>query len=1200
MGTTLALFWHLSSTDKKERLDASVKLVGALEQFQAQFGPQQQSQSHSDDEEDEEEEGAQAQRGKEDGLDTLNAQDVSYSIRRLIRGLASPRESSRLGFAVALTELLSRINTITCAQIVTLIMDSSKPQGSMTGQEERDVLFARLFGLMSVVQSDLVVRQGSLPASASSLAEVSSLSGYNDILSQLIALGEKKSWLRESAWFTILLGIDILHEAKVEWKADAIESTIQHIFVEYKIWSPEKVAAALKMQSLYPNKNWGKIFAPTFKNGDLLGSANLQILARILKESVVEDGEESVKSSGASWKPQLHFAWQYLLDQYLPGPDSQSPSKGLFQDFFRIVVDESLFSATSSPQRKYWGFQVFQKALSRIDEEHMPMLFTKNFMRSWINHLSNRDGYLHKIAQQAATEVQVFIKKNPHLGFSLILQLTGVHGSQNFDKLTKTKTLGSVVSSLDSAGIHKYIQWLLSQVDEVDATDGDAIRAINHKRQWTIDQMFALIRNGTIPKNDEWVQSILDWLVVHGLFLVNKRSSKNPIAAARLVAKPPFSDELRKSCRTRLMSCLGELNSQASLVKTAYPDDKTVKTLAAATDGEFWVSKALNTITTLVAHSKHISVLVEVDEEDQQLRLKAQELVNKLKEVKGDQRETARGAELLLVATTLHHYCADDPEEIDNESLQACIEGTARMFPEGKKKKDTKKKAEKNIDKDESTHEPVDILVDTIIGFLEKSTAYLRTTANQVFALLSSSVKESTVDLILTQLERRDPVADESEDEDEDEDVDVEMVGASGEDEGSEDEDDEEDSEGDDIDEEDDEDIDDEEALALRNKIEQALRVNGIEPATGDTDSEEEELMDDEQMMAIDEQLAEAFRSRANETKSKKHDAQREATHFKNRVLDLVDAYIRKQPSNPLVLRFVTPLVELIASIGPDERHLQEKTKGIFCNRLVPGLNQLPSDVPKELTIKIFQDVHGYARRLRVPGLGIALKHCSLHLTKALLNLGAEDIILESYRGSLVDSSTRKNSALRPDFFDEFLRRYREIGWKLREDILNLSDKALNGHRQGQVFQSLDILVSVVSTMSNCKSEWIAFLPQLIAKLQHVAITACGQEATINSTQVKAVMKFAINVLRLTQRHAPEQFQVVWKADPWISLKAELDSCKRFENTTGLRQTCEQIISTIKNPDSASKNKSGKRKAAEAQAIPEKKEAKRKKMKGDI
>lgn len=104
MTTTLPLFWDLSSASKKDRINASVKLVGALEQFQAKFVPQTPAPgtSGSDDEDDEDEdEGAL----KSDGLNLQNAQDVSYSIRRLIRGLASPRESSRLGFAVALTEV---------------------------------------------------------------------------------------------------------------------------------------------------------------------------------------------------------------------------------------------------------------------------------------------------------------------------------------------------------------------------------------------------------------------------------------------------------------------------------------------------------------------------------------------------------------------------------------------------------------------------------------------------------------------------------------------------------------------------------------------------------------------------------------------------------------------------------------------------------------------------------------------------------------------------------------------------------------------------------------------------------------------------------------------------------------------------------------------------------------------------------------
>lgn len=37
-------------------------------------------------------------------LDKENAPDVVYAVKRLIRGLGSSRDSSRLGFAVALTE----------------------------------------------------------------------------------------------------------------------------------------------------------------------------------------------------------------------------------------------------------------------------------------------------------------------------------------------------------------------------------------------------------------------------------------------------------------------------------------------------------------------------------------------------------------------------------------------------------------------------------------------------------------------------------------------------------------------------------------------------------------------------------------------------------------------------------------------------------------------------------------------------------------------------------------------------------------------------------------------------------------------------------------------------------------------------------------------------------------------------------------
>lgn len=65
-------------------------------------------------------------------------------------------------------------------------------------------------------------------------------------------------------------------------------------------------------------------------------------------------------------------------------------------------------------------------------------------------------------------EVQAFVQDKPQLGFALILQLTGVNGNQQFDKITRTKTVESVLASLDAQGIKNYIDHILTQADESD------------------------------------------------------------------------------------------------------------------------------------------------------------------------------------------------------------------------------------------------------------------------------------------------------------------------------------------------------------------------------------------------------------------------------------------------------------------------------------------------------------------------------------------------------------------------------------------------------------------------------------------------------------------------------------------------------------------------------------------------------------
>jgi DNA polymerase phi len=195
-------------------------------------------------------------------------------------------------------------------------MDETKAQGSITGQEERDILFARLFGITSIIQSGLLVRTGALTTSASFAAQASTVSSYEEAISQLLILGKKKSWLRESAWWTIALAVDALEESSVGWKDGAIDVTLQHLFIENKIWSPEKVALALKLQSLHPDRDWRKFFSPSFKNPDLLNTSNLQNLARILKVIISVISRVEVNKKPYYRNPQ----WTTRMQRMSPRP----------------------------------------------------------------------------------------------------------------------------------------------------------------------------------------------------------------------------------------------------------------------------------------------------------------------------------------------------------------------------------------------------------------------------------------------------------------------------------------------------------------------------------------------------------------------------------------------------------------------------------------------------------------------------------------------------------------------------------------------------------------------------------------------------------------------------------------------------------------------------------------------------------------
>ena len=85
-------------------------------------------------------------------------------------------------------------------------------------------------------------------------------------------------------------------EEDVPWREEAVRNLLERVFGEDcsteggarksgSMWTPERIALALRAQRLWPGREyeWRRQWAPTIKHGNVLHPANLATLAKILK-----------------------------------------------------------------------------------------------------------------------------------------------------------------------------------------------------------------------------------------------------------------------------------------------------------------------------------------------------------------------------------------------------------------------------------------------------------------------------------------------------------------------------------------------------------------------------------------------------------------------------------------------------------------------------------------------------------------------------------------------------------------------------------------------------------------------------------------------------------------------------------------------------------------------------------------------------
>ncbi|KAI5812401.1 DNA polymerase phi-domain-containing protein [Pyronema omphalodes] len=881
---SLTLYKPLGSNDDKERLDAAKQLSSELSDLIAG------------------EKSAESEKS------------LNYALKRLTRGLASGANSSRPGFSVVLTELVRELlkeeNSekwgIKHADVLKAVVDNTACQGGISGQEERDHWLGRMFGLESLMLSGAFFG-----------AE------WKELLERIFEVANKKPWLSETAAFAVAKAQG---DAEVTWQM-VQDAGLAKTGEGVGIW----LSLAARGHQIGQNP---------------LSMKKLMETAKVLKESGSE--EEGIKSKG-SWNAKLGFVWDLCLDVYF-GKDEAGVKKTSvsWDDFWRVVIDESLFANSSSAQRKTWGFQFFIKALNRVETpEQLTLMFSKNFMRTLINQLADEDRQVHAWAVKVSNVLASKSETTSWIVPTVFKQLATNNGTPNFDKLTKTKTIDKVLCNADEAGLLEIIKELYTIIINPIASTPDvedATKVCEVRRQWAADQILSVIRNGKTVKAESWLRKVVELFVTFGYFEITDKKKK---------PAHPVTTTSQGMFRARLMSCLTHLIGLKDVDST-----------------ETWPYMAIQTINALSAQKKSYNFTIDLDEQISEALDKARNAVEKLHSKRAADKTDFRllSFELLYSLVILQVYngesdalgVLEDLQSIQKQILTSKVEDT------------------------EMEMEPSEVLVDILLSFLSKQSMLLKRLAHTVFTSFCSSITRAGIERCFEVLETKEGLEGQSElfdeendedegDDSEDDDVeeldsDVEMLSLPEVEAGSnasDSEDDDEEASDVEIEMPSDSEDDDMTPTEATLKLEADLKA-ALYPG-GEPDSDSDADLDDEAMLKMDDAISAIFKNRKEELSKRKQKklAKELIVTFKAKILELLEILVKTRPTAAMSLEIILPCLKLARETRDNK--LQEKalnTIRAFAHASKrEGLPVLENEEDKEAAWKILEFIHEEASK---------------------------------------------------------------------------------------------------------------------------------------------------------------------------------------------------------------------------------------------
>ncbi|KIX95770.1 uncharacterized protein Z520_08478 [Fonsecaea multimorphosa CBS 102226] len=973
-------------------------------------------------------------------------------LTRLFRGLCSSRKSARLGFSVALTELLSQLaaapdvspeSHVSVSAVIDLLEAQTLPEKGTSGQDERDHYFGRVFGADAILKSGIV------------FGKKTDQSHFKRLLDIVCALAIKKPWLRqECGW--------VLYNCIVSDQDDLPESLSLHIIdklvANKLIRTPEGVAIWLVASRRFPSV---KLPKSTWKSGHPLVKKDVNILADILKDAKVqqEEGDSDLKSQGsARWSANLHFAWEVVLAETFRNTSRESgvrkdvknsirgDDKITFDLFWKVVVDESLFAPASSAERKSWGFSLWKKIFETAPPELLIYTFTPQATRCLANSLKSSERFLQRSAQRLSQVIQARLAdteprdQRANLAATYVQALLQSVSVGDFDQITKSKTLQSLFEAKQT-GVVEGISFALTDLLKRSSEEKEKKTTLLQQKtilnlQWKMIsarlrrwEQIQMQQEGDIDETEkELVSSVLQsWLREVCISPTSNRLHNlngEFLPEARDFAKERLSLAFEQALKLGSLGCwllkhvllhIRELEALNVQMSTAFEDD--IKAI---------VETAWQNLANIQTNTQMSSTV-------DRAPAKASKTAVHVKVLSFPEGLS------LLYSLLLFQIYSGETEAV--QILQEVLENWSRRTDNQKSNAST-----------DNGQVSADAIMEILLSFVSRPSKFMRRITIDIFDAFAPNITATGLEAMCRILETKENLqgqqemfeAGDVENEDEEQlasesemeglDSDVELTSISESSQSAETTDSETDDESTDSQasagEEEEEDA---ELAAFDAALASALgtrRLNqdDLDAASDASESSSDADMGDDEMMQLDSKLAEVFRARSEQQSKNKRKEAKEAkeniVNFKNRVLDLTESYFKHQQHNPLTMDLILPLLKLARTT--QTKQLADRACNIlqqFCSRCKgPNAPDLPSDCYSGHVIDVLKSIHEEAGMESSHAHSNAASLSSILVAKALVRANATNIksIVEIYASTRLRQLTDKKCRVLPGFFTDW------------------------------------------------------------------------------------------------------------------------------------------------------------------------------------